>query len=61
MMNKIASELDEKKQSPDGSVVVHRGVRCDGCNIAPILGIRYKCLICPNYDLCERCENTTPH
>jgi len=36
--------------------VVHRGVTCDGCKTANISGIRYKCTICCNYDLCESCK-----
>ena len=31
-------------------------VRCDGCKKAPIVGQRYRCTICKNYDLCSACE-----
>ena len=35
---------------------IHRGVTCDGCGVHPITGTRYKCVICPNFDYCENCE-----
>jgi len=35
---------------------VHHGVTCDGCNISPIVGIRYKCQGCENFDFCEKCH-----
>ena len=34
----------------------HTGVKCQGCKKEPIIGIRYKCSVCPNYNLCENCE-----
>lgn len=41
--------------------VIHERVECDGCSNAPIIGFRYKCIQCPNYDLCERCEAQHKH
>jgi len=41
--------------------VSHEGVQCDECSQYPVLGVRYKCGNCADYDLCERCEKTTRH
>ena len=29
--------------------------------MAPIVGVRYKCTVCPNFDLCETCESQGLH
>ena len=34
--------------------VVHPSTTCSICDQSPITGIRYKCAICPNYDLCPK-------
>ncbi|KCV69268.1 hypothetical protein H696_03695 [Fonticula alba] len=39
------------------SSIAHRSISCDNCNMSPLLGIRYTCLNCPNYDLCQLCES----
>ena len=46
--------------SSEGEGVFHPGVTCDGCE-GPVYGIRYKCCVCPDYDLCARCEGQGLH
>ena len=37
--------------------IIHLGVKCDGCGVFPIVGCRYKCAFCDNFDYCEQCES----
>lgn len=37
--------------------VIHRNIVCDSCNEV-IVGVRHKCLDCPDYDLCTTCIAT---
>lgn len=34
---------------------LHPNVTCDGCD-GPVVGTRFKCSVCPNYDLCSTCQ-----
>jgi len=45
----------------EGGEAIHYRVKCDGCGVAPIRGIRYKCGVCSDYDLCEKCEASQQH
>ena len=34
----------------------HKGIKCQKCMVEPIIGIRYQCSECKDYNLCEKCE-----
>ena len=36
--------------------IMHFGVKCDGCGAFPIVGCRFKCAVCDDFDYCEECE-----
>lgn len=40
--------------------LVHPNVICDGCE-GPVVGARFKCAVCPDYDLCSTCEGKGVH
>ncbi|EDV54634.1 protein ref(2)P [Drosophila erecta] len=40
---------------------IHDSVECDGCGLTPLIGFRYKCVQCSNYDLCQKCESAHKH
>lgn len=44
---------------PDGPE--HAGVRCHECGQEPIRGVRFKCAVCPAYDLCSVCVEAAAH
>lgn len=49
--------IDDKKC--EHRLEVHNGIYCDGCNKI-IVGPRYQCLCCDDFDFCSRCfENFT--
>jgi hypothetical protein len=52
---------DEPQQKKVDSATVHTNIICDGCHISPIVGARFKCSVCPNFDLCEKCESLNIH
>jgi len=53
------SPCDARKES--SADAAHGNVRCDGCNEFPIVGPRYNCTVCPDFDLCGKCEAASVH
>lgn len=56
-------EMNSRTDDPDiagiARVRIHANVGCDGCDMMPIVGRRFKCLDCPEsggYDLCQNCH-----
>ncbi len=41
--------------SPPALFAVHCSHTCDGCNISPIIGKRFKATDTANFDLCSKC------
>eukprot|EP01113_Clastostelium_recurvatum_P044791 TRINITY_DN75_c0_g1_i1.p1 TRINITY_DN75_c0_g1~~TRINITY_DN75_c0_g1_i1.p1 ORF type:complete len:496 (+),score=181.84 TRINITY_DN75_c0_g1_i1:97-1584(+) len=50
---KSASPAESSSEEPS----VHRHVTCDGCKTSPIVGPRFKCKVCDDFDLCASCES----
>ncbi|CUM47153.1 unnamed protein product [Debaryomyces tyrocola] len=53
-------EYETEPKDATSNDCVHELVACDSCNptnFVPIKGVRFKCLICPDYDLCQACES----
>lgn len=46
---------------PASSPSVHHGITCDACHVSPIVGARWKCTQCSDYDNCSTCEEKKVH
>lgn len=40
---------------------IKHSVVCDGCQASPLYGVRWKCLSCPNLNLCSPCYHGDQH
>eukprot|EP00929_Paragymnodinium_shiwhaense_P049274 TRINITY_DN24866_c0_g2_i1.p1 TRINITY_DN24866_c0_g2~~TRINITY_DN24866_c0_g2_i1.p1 ORF type:complete len:777 (-),score=241.12 TRINITY_DN24866_c0_g2_i1:153-2483(-) len=49
---------EQEKKDP-APLEVHPNVQCDGCDMFPIVGNRYKSLVQCNFDLCQACFQKT--
>ncbi|CAF1450416.1 unnamed protein product [Rotaria sp. Silwood1] len=43
----------------NSNMTVHENITCDGCDMSPIRGDRYKCLFCPDIDFCQSCHSAS--
>ena len=57
-VKQTTKKLIKKFSKKETSNAVHYGIICDMCETKDIKGIRYKCIDCADYDVCESCEET---
>ena len=57
LMKKLHSVLLKEEETTamckKEGLEMHVGVVCDGCKKGPIIGARWKCLGCPDFDFCQ--------
>lgn len=56
LKDKTVQQVKKPKIEEKSNAVIHQKVACDGCGMKPIVGVRFKCTVCPNFDFCENCE-----
>jgi ubiquitin-protein ligase len=58
-----AQKSPQTQASPSAAPIteIHRGIACDGCGRSSITGVRYKCVHCDEFNLCDSCEGTVEH
>lgn len=56
----VSRKVNKEEKPNSEEKPLHFGVTCDGCN-GKIYGNRFKCNECPDYDLCEPCEEKKLH
>lgn len=54
-LDKAAAQLRSETGGHAQPVEVHPNVVCDGCQVSPIVGPRFRSLVRQDYDLCESC------
>ena len=52
----IKGGQDNNIQNINKCETVHNGIKCQKCLQEPIIGYRYKCSVCLDYNLCQICE-----
>ena len=55
--DKIEDKKEDKKEDKRDIIKqIHCGIKCNICQCKEIIGIRYLCGVCQNFNLCEECE-----
>jgi hypothetical protein len=59
----LIAQLTEERNAAKAKLepFYHQTISCNGCAIKPIKGLRFKCKVCPDYDLCENCHASKVH
>lgn len=57
----FGGRYDDARYAPrEWHRIPHPGIVCDECQ-GPVIGTRYKCLACVDFDLCQWCEHRVGH
>ena len=59
--SKVQNIIELKEDNNDTKKTIHKGIVCNKCGKINLEGIRYKCAQCPNFNLCEKCEDNFNH
>ena len=57
----MKSNLDKNINNIPECSTKHKSIECSECGMNPIVGYRYKCLDCDDYNLCEKCKKNIIH
>jgi hypothetical protein len=60
LLNRIV-DPEEAKKAAAAAPQVHMAVSCDGCGMNPIIGLRFKCNDCHDFDFCGNCRFSVDH
>ena len=58
---KIQLSKNEQMNAKEKNNIIHKGIKCNNCGMENIEGTRYKCINCPEFNLCEKCEENCEH
>lgn len=53
--------ISDEKTKRCKNTNIHRSVKCSFCRSEPIIGKRFVCLVCPDFELCQICEKRNNH
>ena len=54
--NDFSKIINNSQICLDVNATIHDGIKCNNCSQKPIIGERYQCSKCENYNLCKKCE-----
>ena len=64
-LSKSEQNLENKKKNNIINIKkigdTYFGIKCNNCEKENIQGIRYKCTVCPDFNLCQKCESEIGH